>query len=47
MYIRACMVIHMLGHDVELDYALTLLEKAKVEYGDVRFVSRKAERITT
>jgi len=47
MYIRDCMVIHMLGHDVELDYALTLLEKAKVEYGDVRFVSRKAERITT
>ncbi|MEM3493940.1 MAG: DNA gyrase modulator, partial [Thermoplasmata archaeon] len=37
----------MLGKELELDYALGLLEKAGVEYGDVRFVMRKAERIST
>jgi len=46
-YIRGCMVVDMAIEKLEMDYALKLLEKANVEYGDVRFVERKAERITT
>ncbi|MGB9636702.1 MAG: TldD/PmbA family protein [Thermoplasmata archaeon] len=37
----------MLEYDAEVDYALKILEKTGVEYGDVRFVARKTEDVNT